>query len=105
MSKLKRCPLCGGNAKVAHYSNGWDEWYHVICPNCHISQTGSHTKTEAEVIEEWNTRKPMDRIVERLEEEKGVVVIDGKPMYQEDCFIDIDDAIEIVKEEGDLNAN
>ena len=30
------------------------------------------------------------------------VFIDGKLMYQEDCFIDIDEAIEIVREEGGM---
>ena len=45
----------------------------------------------------------MDIIVERLEVRKGAVVIDGKVMYQEDYFIDIDEAIEIVKQEGGLN--
>jgi hypothetical protein len=40
----------------------------------------------------------IEKLIARLEESKGKVVIDGKEMYQEDYFIDIDDAIEIVKE-------
>jgi hypothetical protein len=60
-------------------------------------------------IEAWNTRKPMERIVERLEEMKmryfltigntGSANLDS--VYEEvgDC---IDKAIEIVKEEGGL---
>lgn len=40
----------------------------------------------------------IEKIIERLEEEKGKIVIDGKEMYQEDYFIDIDDAIEIINE-------
>lgn len=39
------------------------------------------------------------KIIKRLEEAKGVCVDkSGKMLYQEDYFIDIDDAIEIVKE-------
>lgn len=46
----------------------------------------------------------MQRIVERLEESKGTYIDEhGKELYQEDYFMDIDDAIEIVKEEGGLN--
>lgn len=41
-----------------------------------------------------------ERVVEQLEERKGNVFIDGKKMYQEDYFIDIDDAIDIVKKGG-----
>ena len=41
--------------------------------------------------------KVFEKIIEKLEKEKGEVVIDGKLMYQEDYFIDIDDAIDIVK--------
>jgi hypothetical protein len=40
----------------------------------------------------------IEKLIARLEEEKGKVVIDGKEMYQEDYFIDIDDAIEIVNQ-------
>lgn len=44
------------------------------------------------------------RIVERLEEAKGTYIDEnGKELYQEDYFIDIDDAIDIVKEEGGLD--
>lgn len=41
-----------------------------------------------------------EKVVEQLEERKGNVFIDGKKMYQEDYFIDIDDAIDIVKKGG-----
>ena len=41
-----------------------------------------------------------EKVVEQLEERKGNVFIDGKKMYQEDYFIDIDDAIDIAKKGG-----
>ena len=52
---------------------------------------------------EW-VAEVCQRIVERLEEAKGTYADEfGKELYQEDYFIDIDDAIAIVKEEGGLN--
>lgn len=49
------------------------------------------------VIKQMPTAYDIDKVVEQLEERKGNVFIDGKKMYQEDYFIDIDDAIDIVK--------
>lgn len=69
-AKLKRCPFCGEEAKVIYYDNGWCAWYHIACTQCHISQTGSYTKTEEEAIAAWNTRKPMEQIIERLKTER-----------------------------------
>lgn len=40
----------------------------------------------------------IDKLISRLEERKGIVIIDGKEMYQEDYFIDIDEAISIVNQ-------
>lgn len=60
--KLKRCPLCGGEAET--------EWHHgywgVRCQSCYAEVTADGMN---DAIEVWNTRKPMDRIVEQLEEE------------------------------------
>lgn len=62
MSKeLKCCPFCGGKAEIRHNVL----WYWVQCKIC-----GVHSKDSANkdmVIEQWNTRKPIDRIVEELE--------------------------------------
>lgn len=43
-----------------------------------------------------------EKVVAELEERKGNVIIDGKIMYQENYFIDIDSAIDIVKA-GDVD--
>lgn len=51
-------------------------------------------------IENAPTAFDTEKVVEQLEERKGNVFIDGKKMYQEDYFIDIDDAIDIVKKGG-----
>lgn len=66
--RLKPCPFCGGD-NVGIWENrapaSKDFRYSANCYDCHISLGFEKTKEEA--IEKWNTRKPMDRIVERLE--------------------------------------
>lgn len=84
--KLLPCPFCGGNH--IEYSiktcGRWERKYHVAmyCKDCNcygarvlITPT-EKTRYEVEknsnykllAIESWNIRKPMERIVERLEE-------------------------------------
>lgn len=97
MSELKFCPFCGGEAKYMEIKDFFISRF-VTCTKCGI-ETPRNCLTRKDAIKKWNTRKPLDNIVEKLEEEKGKVVIDGKEMYQEDYFIDIDKAINIVKQE------
>lgn len=62
---LLSCPFCGGEATIYGSKTG----YGVMCkdkPFCAILPAGFSTKERA--IEVWNTRRPMDRIVEQLEE-------------------------------------
>lgn len=68
--KLLSCPLCGGEASIEHdYDYASHPWYYVECDKCgcktetHVDENGKE-----QAIKEWNTRKPMERIVERLEE-------------------------------------
>ena len=103
-NRLLSCPFCRGEAKTypsIHTRDGerMEVWY-AMCTGCKINYPqayDTYATTEEEAIKYWNTRKPMERIVEQLEEAKGTVFIDGKPMYNEDDFIDIDKAIDIVK--------
>lgn len=72
MSELKRCPFCGGEARLQHRQR--KRGYYVICKECGCRtplfqyQYDSLEKLREQAIEAWNTRKPMDDIVERLEE-------------------------------------
>lgn len=67
MTELKRCPFCGGEAELLQ---GVTEIHnYVMCMHCFCKTQYYNTKKRA--IQTWNTRKPMDRIVERLEEEMG----------------------------------
>jgi hypothetical protein len=113
MSELKKCPFCGGEVEIALTGNKGEQWFvtrglgknkctcRVFMESNMFSADDSDTKAKErdKLIAKWNTRTPMANILEKLEEEKGKVVIDGKVLYQEDYFIDIDKAINIVKQE------
>lgn len=69
--KLKPCPFCGGEATImqldsGHYVIGCDDDYMCLANINHKTMIFS---SEEVAISHWNTRKPMDRIVEQLEEE------------------------------------
>lgn len=74
--KLLPCPLCGESVEIdeipphthliATYMVDCDGSAIIECRcGCSIMR-----KTRAKAIEAWNTRKPMDKIVKQLEEEK-----------------------------------
>ena len=103
MSELKRCPFCGGEAKLM------DNGHWVWCQHCLVESAYYDTREEA--IKAWNTRIPMQNIVERLEEYRDDFMDDIYEELREDAdncranrIIDrFDEAIEIVKEEGGMN--
>ncbi len=74
--KLLPCPFCGGEAFVDIHKF-WDEnakdftvqTYGVACHQCG-AKSWQHSRTEEDAIKQWNTRKPMERIVKQLEAEK-----------------------------------
>lgn len=86
MSKLKRCPFCGGEARLEQVPGAtWDKFV-VTCKSmkCCAFYIGYcdegiyDTKTKA--IEAWNTRKPVENVMKRLEEAKNteIKVIGGR---------------------------
>ena len=103
MEKLKKCPFCGGEAEVV----GGNPYHWVFCKNCDAESKQMSTIDGA--IAAWNTRKPMERIVERLEEQRAEHEQREKDARKVGltCHADLnglkayiyDDAIEIVKEE------
>lgn len=88
MSEIKNCPFCGGEAHKFENVIDKGKWF-VECKECGASVL---YRSENSAVKAWNTRKPMERIVERLEE-----------MTDSRVFIDPFEAIVIVKEEGGLN--
>lgn len=93
-TKLKPCPFCGGEA-IVYEDNEYDK-YSIGCKNCCDCEPITKWTRKKEAIALWNTRKPMERIVERLEEAFTVKFTFSKPLMA------LEDAIKIVKEEGGI---
>lgn len=89
--KLLPCPFCGGEAEILGDKTHW-----IYCPNC-CSETKSF-KTKKEAIERWNTRKPMERIIEKLEDKKWGTS-EWRDKWRDEI---IGECIEVVKEEGGI---
>ncbi|MBR4930736.1 MAG: Lar family restriction alleviation protein [Bacteroidaceae bacterium] len=106
--KLLPCPFCGGEAEViGHYikagANNFQ--YFVRCKKCKARPQPFYTfKKKEKAVEVWNTRKPMERILERLEEASFWTeqTFDEDGYGNDDSWeaVWLDKAIEIVKEEG-----
>ena len=94
MSELKRCPFCGGEAKI---DKTIANTVSVECTVCHASSRMilcTEGDIEQKAIEAWNTRKPMQNIVERLEEYED----EAKQLGVSGMLADM---LEVVKEEGE----
>ena len=96
---LKECPCCSYQAVIEPYKarKGYECTIH--CNGCLLSLTTITYDTEEEAIDaavkQWNTRKPMERIVERLEEAGFKFVTHGG-----NRMVSLEEAIEIVKGGG-----
>lgn len=81
MTKLKRCPFCGGEAEIETTDkNGWI-FYYAQCNKCNIGTYDSTTNLK-EVIDLWNTRTPE---IVRCEECKHSFSRDGRKPYG--CYL------------------
>lgn len=102
--KLLPCPFCGSEDIVdlgGSAIGGLSLLYYITCCECHCRTVVKPTKEEA--IKAWNTRKPTERIVERMK--KKIQASDTKfdNITEMNAYDDgVDDAIEIIKEEGAL---
>ena len=97
--KLLPCPFCGGEAQPTFLCNGRYNQIKCKTPKCimNVDLPALYGSRE-EAIEKWNTRKPMERILEQLEEESDF--FGGEPMgsLQKAYYCKgIEKAIEIVK--------
>lgn len=100
--KLRLCPFCGkraiiNNIEPHNHSFGkfpisYDGETFIECTGCTCAISA---KDEKEAIAVWNTRKPMEKVVEKLFSESLCASVDDDP------FIMLDTAIEIVQE-GDV---
>ena len=95
-SKLKPCPFCGGEAKVREIMymkyDGYQERFYIS--ECQCCNVNIEADNKEDAITAWNTRKPMDKIVEQLERLPNV----NSDYWNFADLIDREDAIEIVRE-------
>ena len=92
--EIKSCPFCGGEAKVSDVFGRAG----VVCKNCLSEMRGYLGMTNEDVVKIWNTRKPIDKVVEELEKRKEyqkIMAVDKK--YRVGVLNGFNDAIEIVK--------
>lgn len=67
--KLKPCPFCGGVAKVTEDNTIENiPQYQIRCKNisCTIRPKTNWCIDKTEALTHWNTRKPMDNIIEEV---------------------------------------
>lgn len=119
MSELKRCPFCGGDCiyKTFEVNDLGDEIPVIFCNWCkvvfkvendspYLNSQKTYEYLEEKNIKAWNTRTPMDKVIERLEElrmravENDCSIAEAGECYSiycETCYMDR--AIGIVIEE------
>lgn len=109
--KLLPCPFCEGEAEVYEQKHReYASTYYVRCKSCHCKSIERTVK--GIVIEQWNTRKPIERILEQLEEfkeEKNDIGSKIRNAEDKRCYgfyeLGIDEATDIVRKGGVDNAN
>lgn len=97
--KLLPCPFCGGEAILRGHCVFENAWM-VECQNKECKCKTEFAPKE-EAIEIWNTRKPMQEILERL---KSLYLVNPYPNeFSNGRDYANNRAIEIVKEVGGMN--
>lgn len=93
-NKLLPCPFCGGEAKYIEDKDFFISRF-VTCTKCGIETRRNYLRKDL-AIKDWNTRKPMERILEQLEKLKTNAF--------DDEVVVLNDAIEIVRKGSVDNA-
>ena len=108
-TKLKPCPFCGNNDRRVGIRRMGNKGYKIICGKCgaggsYVAIKDWHDNkmiAQGQAIEAWNTRKPVDDVLERLEAirqeylKEYKIYLDGED-YRSSLLLD--NAIEIIKE-------
>ena len=110
--KLLPCPFCGGEVELSIVNTEeHNRLYWIYCKGCGTRQQFSiHLDY---VIKKWNTRKPMQEIVERLEESYQFFEAKKKEAYEDgeweyfDRYMNINrgiyEALALVEKVGGMN--
>ena len=66
--KLLPCPFCGGEAiqEAGERIVCYDEYEYFECVHCTNCKASVEGETVEEAVNKWNTRKPMERILDEL---------------------------------------
>lgn len=98
-NKLLPCPFCNGEARLNYFeSKSQIPFYQIVCGECGCKQVPSIHREAA--LNAWNTRKPMESIVEQLEKEIGKCFVgtwEDYDEYEDGRANGFERAIEIVK--------
>lgn len=95
--KLKPCPFCGGEVRITNVFGRVG----VICLDCPAEMRGWLDATHEEITEAWNRREPMEKVVEQFKNKaRSGSVIESPNVLRTSMFVQINDAIEIVKKGG-----
>lgn len=113
MTELLKCPFCGGDAllevvpphkHIISTMPDYEGGAFIECAKCNCAMSGS---TAEEITEAWNTRKPVQDVLERLgnelrlaDEEKERCARESQLQFDsaKGYAVGIYNAIEIVKE-------
>ena len=110
--ELKPCPFCGGKVDVCEYEYSpyrnapelLNHTWWVVCRKCGCKvnfgePVGFYNKSTfvESITERWNTRKPMDDIVEQLNAESYSIGCAFSPKETRTKYIKTIDAIQILK--------
>lgn len=123
MSELKRCPLCNKEIEVTGGDINWKPTFYdpdsgdtglpyIIKCECGLTFSIGRGHSLDELFERWNTRKPMQNIVKRLEENLQKIEEKRKMAESEadklrffNFEMALRKAISIVKEEGGIDGS
>lgn len=97
---LKSCPFCGGEAIKSAFS--WGNIFDEFTIDCTVCGARTTVLKSEDAIEKWNNRKPLERVIERLEEYADDLKEEWDKYDNEDDFggyCAVSRAIEIIKEE------
>lgn len=96
--KLLNCPFCGGEVVISDEKiDATREVYNFHCHNCDMVTFYDFPNDKEKAIETWNTRTPMDNIMEKLKELKKPPFVDTP--YHTGFVCGVNYSINIVKQE------
>lgn len=107
-TKLLNCPFCSGEAECYTVQTMQRETGFVVkCKNldCVMCSGGTLRQKPEFAIKAWNTRKPMERILERLEEVYDVThenYMKDRDLITLGKKYGLEHATEIIREEGGI---